>query len=250
MRGVKELSSSYGRVFIGTKEDCFRTAAFLAEGQRGQNPLRRHFTWALTGGSTPKEWYRWCVEKRSLSPAMVATAHWFVSDERYVRVDSHESNFGNADRLLLKPLDIPAERKHPWSTNIAPGLAAVEFGRVNAPWFGRDRTFDVCFLGLGDDCHTASLFPGSPLLRDDGGSYFAAIDVPDKGWRLTITPSGLRAAGLVVVMALGAGKAEALHRVLAGPVDPLSVPAQILRKHAHNVVWLADEEAAAKFLQG
>lgn len=247
---MKELSSSYGRVFIGPKEDCFRTAVFLAEGQRGQSVGRKHFTWALTGGGTPQEWYRWCVTKEALSPATLATAHWFVSDERYVRIDSHESNFGNADRLLLRPLGIPADRKHPWSTNIAPGMAAVEFGRVNAPWFGRDRTFDVCFLGMGDDGHTASLFPGSPLLRDDGGSYFAAVDVPEKGWRLTITPSGLKRAGLVVVMVLGAAKAETLHRVLAGDFDPKQRPAQILKAHAHNVVWLVDEEAAAKFLAG
>jgi 6-phosphogluconolactonase len=245
---MKELSSSYGRVFIGTKDDCFRTAVFLAEGQRGQSPTKRHFTWALTGGSTPKEWYQWCVAKDALSPVTLATAHWFVSDERYVRIDSHESNFGNADRLLLKPLGIPAERKHPWSTNIAPGMSAVEFQRVNAPWFGRDRTFDVCFLGMGDDCHTASLFPGSPLLRADGGQYFAAIEAGDKGWRLTITPSGLKAAGLIVVMALGAGKAEALHRVLAGPYDPVNVPAQVLKDCRDKVVWLVDEDAAAKFL--
>lgn len=247
---MKELSSSYGRVFIGTKEQCFRTAVFLAEGQRGRNPQKKHFTWALTGGSTPKEWYQWCVARDALSPATLATAHWFVSDERYVRIDSHESNFGTADRLLLKPLGIPAERKHPWSTNIAPGLAAVEFQRSNAPWFGRDRTFDVCFLGMGDDGHTASLFPGSPLLRDDGGHFFAAIDVPEKGWRLTITPSGLKACGLIVVMVLGEGKAEALHRVLAGDWDPMQTPAQIMKDCRDKVVWLVDEAAAGKFLAG
>lgn len=245
---MKELSSSYGRVFIGPKEDCFRTAVFLAEGQRGQNAAKKHFTWALAGGSTPQEWYRWCVAKAALSPTTLATAHWFASDERYVRIDSYESNFGNADRLLLRPLGIPAERKHPWSTNIAPGMAAVEFGRVNAPWFGRDRTFDVCFLGLGEDGHVASLFPGSPLLRDDGGSYFAAVDVPEKGWRLTVTPSGLKACGLVVVMVLGENKAETLHRALAGEFNPLQVPAQVMKSVRDRVVWLVDDAAAAKFL--
>lgn len=245
---VKELSSGYGRVFIGPKEECFCTAVFLAEGQRGRNPGAKHFTWALTGGSTPKEWYQWCVNAGALSPVTLATAHWFVSDERYVRIDSHESNFGNADRFLLKPLQIPAEKKHPWSTNVPPGMAAVEFGRMGAPWFGRNRTFDVCFLGMGDDGHTASLFPGSPLLKDDGGSFFAAIEVPGKGWRLTITPSGLKAAGLIVVMVLGEGKAETLHRVLAGPFDPVNVPAQLFKSCSEKVVWLVDESAAAKFL--
>ncbi|MBX3735802.1 MAG: 6-phosphogluconolactonase [Candidatus Didemnitutus sp.] len=247
---MKELSSSYGRVFIGTKEDCFRTAVFVAEGQRGQTPPKKHFTWALTGGSTPKEWYQWCVAKDALSPTTVATTHWFVSDERYVRPDSFESNFGNADRLLLKPLGIPPDRKHPWSTGVPPAMAALEFGRINAPWFGRDRTFDVCFAGMGDDGHTLSLFPGSPLLRDDGGAFFAAIDVPGRGWRLTLTPSGLKACGLVVIMVLGAGKADTLHRVLAGEFNPQQMPAQVTKSIRDKVVWLVDEDAAAKFLAG
>lgn len=247
---MKELSSGYGRVFIGSKEECFRSAVFLAEGQRAHHPGRKHTTWALTGGSTPKDWFEWCVAKDALSPVTVATTHWFVSDERCVRQDSFESNFGTAERMLLRPLGIPPERKHPWSTAIAPALAAVEFGRVNAPWFGRDRTFDVCFLGMGDDCHTASLFPGSPLLRDDGGNFFAAVEVPEKGWRLTTTPSGLRASGLIIVMALGAAKADALHRVLAGPNDPRTIPAQVLKDCREKVVWLVDEPAAARFLAG
>jgi 6-phosphogluconolactonase len=245
---MKELSSSYGRVFIGAPERCFRTAVFLAEGQRGRNPTAKAFAWALTGGSTPKEWYRWCVAQDALSPATLAGAHWFTSDERQVPLASEDSNFGNADRLLLTPLRIAADKKHSWPVALPAPESAAEFARQSAPWFGRGRCFDVCFLGLGDDGHTASLFPGSPLLADDGGDFFAAIEVPGKGWRLTITPVGLRACGLIVVMALGAGKAEALHRVLAGPLDVTKCPAQVLKSCSQNVVWLVDEPAAARFL--
>lgn len=247
---MKELSSSYGRVLIGSPDDCFRTAVFLAEGQRGRQPRRRHFTCALSGGGTPQTWYRWCVAQAAWSPGLLATAHWFVSDERYVRIDSYESNFGSADRLLLRPLGIPAERKHPWSTGLPPGLAAIDYGRLGAAWFGPRRTFDVCFLGLGADGHTASIFPGSPLLAGDGGQFFAAVDVPDRGWRLTVTPSGLRAAGLLVVLVLGADKADILHQMLTEKTDPVLRPAQLLRDCAPNTVWLVDEAAAARFLAG
>ncbi len=246
---MKELSSSYGRVFIGPKEDCFRTAVFLAEGMRGKKAGAKHFTWALTGGSTPKDWYKWCVTKDALSPAMLASAHWFTSDERCVPGESDESNFGNADRMLLTPLKISAEKRHPWPVARPAPQAAEDFEKQAAAWFTRGSAFDICFLGLGDDCHTASIFPGSPLLLEDGGSYFAAVEAPGKGWRLTITPTGLRACSLIVVMALGAGKAEALHRVHAGPLDPAAAPAQVLRTCAPNVVWLVDEPAAAKFLK-
>jgi 6-phosphogluconolactonase len=203
----------------------------------------------LTGGSTPKDWYRWCVENDALSPGLVAAAHWFTSDERYVSLDSEESNFGNAERGLLVPLKIPAEKKHPWPVALPAPECATEFSRQTAPWFQPGRAFDLCFLGMGDNCHTASFFPGSPLLTEDAGQFFAAIDVPAIGWRLTITPAGLRACGLIVIMVLGAGKAAALHRVLAGPFAPAAAPAQILKGCSQNVVWLVDEAAAVKFLK-
>ncbi len=247
---MKELSSGYGRVFIGPKEDCFRTAVFLAEGTRGKKSGAKHLTWALTGGGTPKDWYQWCVAKDALSPPLLAATHWFTSDERCVPLESGESNFGNADRLLLGPLKVPAERKHPWPVARPAKQAAQEFEGQTAAWFTTGSAFDLCFLGLGDDCHTASIFPHSPLLLEDGGSYFAAVEAPGKGWRLTITPTGLRACSLIVVMALGAGKAEAFHRIHAGPLDPATAPAQVLRTCAPNVVWLVDEPAAAKFLGG
>ena len=124
--------------------------------------------------------------------------------------------------------------------------AAEAYRRTMLILAGPARAYDVCFLGMGDDCHTASLFPGTPLLADDGGLSFGGQEVPGKGWRLTITPTGLRQCGLIVVMTLGAGKAEALHRVMRGPYDPNNVPSQILKSWADRVVWLVDEAAAAR----
>lgn len=245
---MKELSSGYGRVFIGPKEELFRTSVFLAGGQRGRNPQAKNFTWALTGGSTPKEWYRWCVTQQALSPGLLAATHWFTSDERHVPLASDDSNFGHAQRGLLAPLGVPAEKEHPWPVALPAVEAAAEFARQGSAWFPRGRAFDLCFLGMGSDSHTASLFPGSALLTAETDQFFAAVEVPGKGWRLTLTPAGLRACGMVVVMVLGADKADALHRVLAGAYDPVQVPAQILKTCSQNVVWLVDEPAAAKFL--
>lgn len=244
---MKELSTGYGRAFIGPREHCFRTAVFLAAGQRGKLPGARPFTWALTGGSTPKEWYQWCVAKDALSPPLLATTHWFTSDERAVPLGSPESNFGNADRSLLTPLKVKADHKHPWPVDLPAGGAAAQFATESRKFFAPGKCFDVCFLGVGDDGHTASIFPGSPLL-DDRPEHFAAVNVPGKGDRLTITPAGLRACGLIVVMALGAGKADILHRILAGPLDVAQLPAQGLRECSASVVWLIDEAAAARFL--
>lgn len=242
---MREISSDYGRVLVGTKDELFAQALALTEAQR-RTVRPGRFLWALTGGSTPAAFYQWCVATGALPEALVLETHFTVSDERHVLLSSPESNFGNAERALFAPLAVPDEHRHPWMVAWPVAEAAEAYRKTMLLLAGPGRAYDVCFLGMGDDCHTASLFPGTPLLRDDGGLLFGGQEVPGKGWRLTITPTGLRACGLVVVMALGAGKADALHRVMRGPEDPLNVPSQVLKSCAARVVWLVDEAAAAR----
>ncbi len=242
---MTEQTTDYGRLFVGSKEQIFSKAAALAvEAHAGTKS--KHFTWAFTGGSTPQDWYKWVASAKVLPSGVIATTHFTVSDERHVPLNSDQSNFGNAERLLLSPLDVPAEHRHPWVVAYEPPQAAEAYRRTMMILAGPGKGYDVCFLGMGDDAHTASFFPGSPLLEDDGNLPFAAIDVPGKGWRLTITPAGLRSCGLIVVMTLGAGKAEALRRVMRGPFDPTQAPAQILATCSDRVVWLVDEAAASQ----
>lgn len=207
--------------------------------------LGGRFSWALTGGSTPKAWYQWCTANSALTPTLMQETDWYVSDERCVPLASEESNFGNADRLLLGPNGVPMARKHPWAVALAPAEALADFTRQAAEGLGPRKGFDLCFLGLGDDAHTASLFPGSLLLGKDGGALFAAVAVPGKGDRLTITPSGLRACGRIVVMATGAAKADAVNRIFRGNESIAAVPGKVLAACAARVVWLLDDAAAA-----
>lgn len=242
---MRELTTDYGRLIVGNQDELFTQAVALAAAQKARAD-GANFTWALTGGSTPAAWYRWCVATKALAPELLADTHFTVSDERHVPLTSDQSNFGNAERALLAPLCVPVEQRHPWVVAWPVAEAAEAYRKTMQILAGPGRAYDVCFLGMGDDCHTASLFPGTPLLRDDGGLLFAGQEVPGKGWRLTITPTGLRACGIVVVMALGAGKAGALQRVLRGPFNPLETPSQILRYSADRVVWLVDDAAAAR----
>lgn len=239
-----EKTTDYGRLIVGTREELFAIAVELAEAQQSK-AAHKPFTWALTGGSTPQEWYRWCVAKQAIPGKLAQNTHFTVSDERVVPLHSDQSNFGNAERQLFTPCKVPAEHQHPWPVAVLPGEAASTYARN---WYGRagaDHAYDVCFLGMGDDGHTASIFPGSPLLNDGDRRLFAAVEVPGKGWRLTITPTGLAACGLVVVMTFGATKAAMLKRVLSGSHEPFKTPVQILRASGHRVIWLADAAAAA-----
>lgn len=246
---MKEMTTPYGRLVVADQETLFARAMALAV-ERHERREGRNFLWALTGGSTPAAWYRWCVKAGAMPEALRRGTQFTVSDERHVLLDSPESNFGNAERLMLDPLGVPTEHKHPWMVAWPVAEAAEAYRKTMLLLAGPGKAYDLCFLGMGDDCHTASLFPGTPLLKDDGGRLFDGQEVPGKGWRLTITPTGLRACGLIVVMALGAGKAEALRRIHRGAYEPEQVPSQLLKTCAERVVWLVDEAAAAGLAEG
>ena len=102
---------------------------------------------------------------------------------------------------------------------------------------------------MGDDCHTASIFPGSPLLEEDldSGSIFTSVEVPGKGMRLTITPYGLTKCDRIIAFITGAGKAEALQKVFADtPTDYNDTPIRLLGRSKEKVTWLLDDTAAGK----
>lgn len=242
---MTKTETAYGTLIVGELEDLFLESIARVEKYRVEKQLST-LTWALTGGSTPKAFYRYCVENKAIPNTLIEATRWYTSDERHVPLSSDESNFGNADRLLLRPLGIPEERKFPWPTDHEPKEAAHLF---NGFWNNKRSSFscfDICFLGMGDDCHTASIFPHSPLLREPVKENFADVEVPGKGHRLTITPYGLTRCGMVVIMVTGEAKAVPLRNVLEGVSNPEERPSQYLKNLKEKVLWLVDPAAAGK----
>ncbi|MFT3830184.1 MAG: 6-phosphogluconolactonase [Opitutaceae bacterium] len=242
---MKTFSTDFGAVRVGASEALFGELVRLGT-EAWRTSAGGRFSWALTGGSTPKAWYRWAVAQHALPAELVAETEWFVSDERCVPLISDESNFGNAARLLLDPFGVPVKRRHPWPVELAPSAAGVAFAATSDAVCGVARGFSLCVLGLGDDAHTASLFPGSPLLGTAVAARFAAVEVPGKGWRLTLTPAGLATCERIVVHATGAGKATAVRRIFGGAEPESAVPAKVLRSVAARTTWLLDEAAVAE----
>jgi 6-phosphogluconolactonase len=156
-------------------------------------------------------------------------------------------------RGFLERVPVPAENVHPWETDpdIDPAVAAERYERLIRDVRGAADgvpVFDLIFLGMGDDGHTLSLFPGTAAVNDHD-SLTIAHHVPKlDADRLTFGPILAVAARSLVFLVGGAGKADTLHRVLDGPIDVDTLPSQVIRPlEGHGtLMWLVDEAAAAR----
>lgn len=208
---------------------------------------RGRFMIALAGGATPRSTYM-----RLAQPPHAETMPWsrtyaFFGDERCVPPEHPESNYHTAHETLLAKVPIPPDQVFPIDGSAEdPEAAATNYGRRLAQVFGTRRgelpRFDLVLLGMGLDGHAASLFPGSPVLKEVfrivAAVHAAAAAIPQ---RLTLTFPVLNAAARVVFLVAGAEKAKAVKAVLR---DGARLPAAMVRPTDGRLVWMLDRAAA------
>lgn len=195
-------------------------------------------TLGLAGGSTPRATYR---ELRAAQIDWSRVDLW-LGDERWVAPDHEESNERMAREELLD--HVPAVfHGIRWEKGRPPHAAAEEYARTLQRILGDHP--DIVVLGMGDDGHTASLFPGTAALAETDADY-VANHVPGRGWRLTATVPLLRRCRHTVFLVAGEAKADVLARVLGGD----KLPSAVVAEAAGDVVWFVDEAAASRIETG
>jgi 6-phosphogluconolactonase len=210
------------------------------------------FTLCLSGGSTPAATYDLLATRFNLSVDW-KEVQFFWGDERCVPPEHPESNFAMANRTMLSKLTLRPEQVHRMRGEDEPAGAAAAYEAELRRHFGLGDgefpRFDLVMLGLGDNRHTASLFPGNPAIHETQ-RMVVAVDVdaePRK--RLTLTPPVINNAQRVMFLAAGQGKAAAVKDILEGPRDPDKFPAQIVAPTDGAVIWLLDKAAASLLAQ-
>jgi 6-phosphogluconolactonase len=186
--------------------------------------------------------------------------HLFWGDERAVPPDAPDSNFRMANNALISHVAIPLENVHRIPAELSPDIAAKDYEMTLINFFlpasappllaeadQRVRpTFDLILLGLGEDAHTASLFPHSAALLETKRWVVWNHVVKSTTDRITLTLPVLNSATNVLFLVAGAEKANAVHAVLRGERHPEEFPAQLVQPIDGRVVWLVDQEASAK----
>ena len=209
--------------------------------------LNGRFTVALAGGSTPRSLYRLLSSGKYRNEIPWHKVHLFWGDERCVAPDHPDSNYGMVYEELLSAIDMPLENVHRIKGELGEA-AAPEYEKILEESFGIDGEsfprFDLVLLGMGDDGHTASLFPGTPAVSEEKRWVREVFVERLDSLRISLTPPVIRSAAEIMVLVGGEGKAAALKEVLRGAFDPGRYPAQILRKSVGAVTWLVDEAAA------
>ncbi len=225
---ARELSEAAAHIFVG-------------EARRRIDETGR-FAVALAGGSTPTGLYELLATgyRDALDWSRV---HAFFGDERCVPPDHEDSNYRMAWEALLSR--VPVGSVHRMRGELSPPEAAALYEEEElAAFFGDRPDFDLVLLGIGEDGHTASLFPRTPAL--DVRDRWAVENPVEKlgTTRLTLTVPAINGAREVVFLVTGEGKAEALKEILEGEADPRDYPAKLVRP-ASAPAWMVDREAAS-----
>ena len=210
---------------------------------------RGKFTVALAGGSTPKSLYQLITTAEFRSQIDWSKVFFFFGDERNVLPDAEESNLRMARENLLKSLQIAEDQIFRWQTELEDAdKIAADYEKKIKTFFNLKEyefpRFDLILLGIGDDGHTASLFPFTEALGET--KKVAVANRVEKlcAMRLTFTFATINNASNVIFLARGAAKGDVLREVLRGDAQPEKYPAQKVKLKNGRLLWLIDEKAA------
>ena len=205
------------------------------------------FTLALSGGSTPKKLYKLLASDKYRSKIDWSKLHFFWGDERFVPFDDERNNAKMAFAELLDHVPVNKKHIHIMETmGPEPEESAIEYERTLHNYFDdKPNTFDLVILGLGNDAHTLSLFPGYEVVAENKKWVSALYLKEQQMYRITLTATVVNMSARVGFLVSGGDKAAALYHVLSSEHEPYLYPAQAIQPFNSELYWFYDEAAAA-----
>lgn len=234
------------KVFENVDELLNSLAVFIIKIANEAIEEKGEFTFSLSGGSSPKKLYELLASDAYKHEVDWNKTHFFFGDERYVPTDSPESNALMVRNALLDPLAIPKSNIHVINTTLGPEESAqTYYGVLKSHFKNKPIQFDFILLGLGDNVHTASLFPYTDVLLDTQPSVKAVFVKELNAYRITFNAPLINQANHVAFLVYGQNKAAAVGHALAREQNIKEYPAQLIHPDHGSVYWFLDEAAAA-----
>ena len=203
-------------------------------------------TVALSGGETPRRVYQILAGEEQRCAIPWDHVHLFFGDERMVPPDDPDSNYGMVHRELVSRIPILPGNVHRIRGEAAPADAAREYGvDLNEHFEGRPPRFDIVLLGVGQDGHTASLFPGTSALAEVTALAVSCFVPQVRSWRVTLTIPVFDNARDIVFLAAGEAKSSVIAKIMATGGPHRDLPASLIRPTQGRVEWLLDSDAAS-----
>lgn len=211
---------------------------------------KNKFTVALTGGSSPAGLYQLLAKEQYREKIDWSKVFIFWGDERWVPLEDEKSNAGAAFTDLLNHIPVPKDQIFPmWKPDVSAQEYAKEYEALLDKHLTKGEEFDLIILGMGDDGHTASLFPNQEILKEKEKKVAAYFLAPQDMYRITLTAPLINKAKNIVFLVFGDKKSEALYQVLQGQPNSNLYPSQLISRDAQKVTWMVDKAAAKKLDQ-
>ena len=217
--------------YFDTPDQMAKAAADLI-GKLSTDAIRQsgRFCIALSGGNTPATLYTLLAKEPYCSSIDWKNIYFFWGDERCVSADSNDNNSHNAKKVLLDMVPVPTENIFPIPVNLPPAEAAAQYMQTLEDFF-KDLSpkFDLILLGMGDNGHTASLFPHTSILQEAKATVCEVYVEEVKMYRISFTAALINQAAYILFLVAGKDKAPMLKIVLDGPYEPENYPAQLIK---------------------
>jgi 6-phosphogluconolactonase len=238
-------------IYKDVEELSHAVAGWIADYIAATLKKNNRFTIALSGGSTPLRLHKLLAAPPFKEQIDWTRLHVFWGDERAVPFEDSRNNAKMAFDTLLNHVPVPPSQIHIMRTDIPPEQSAAEYEKILHEYFpsGTQGTpltsFDLVLLGMGDDGHTLSLFPGTEVVHEEKAWVKAFFLKAQDMYRITLTKTIVNRAARVAFLTTGPGKAHALREVLQGDYNPDLYPSQVI-KPIGELHWFVDEAAAAE----
>ena len=236
------------QIFPDLEAISHEAASLFVSASRDSIATRKKFAVAISGGSTPKRLYTLLSSSPYRDRVDWGKVHFFWADERCVPKEDEASNFKTVFDRLLSKVPIPNENIHRIKGEEEPEKAASDYEADIREFFGASGlpVFDLVLLGMGEDGHTASLFPGSKSLEETA-RLAVVVHLEKPNWnRITLTLPVLNNAAQILFLVAGSPKATVLSEILSDAEKKREFPAGRIRPVQGKVIWLIDREAAGR----